>query len=270
MFHEGSDGRFAPSELSDSLRTDAPGSLAGWAAYVAGPTHQKTWSALLHSIRTGENAFRWLHGESVWSWRERHPEEGVVFDQAMASNTRAIVEALLATYDFGRYGTVADIGGGTGALLAAILARHPGVRGTLFDQPHVVAGAPELLAAAGCRRCDIVGGDFFESVPSGTDAYVLKAILHDWEDEEAVQVVRTVHRADRARGRARGHRGRPGRPEQRATGEVQRPEHARRTGRPRADPRGVAAAVPRRWVHAGSSEPFGQDWHVIVGRQAGT
>jgi hypothetical protein len=102
----------------------------------------------------------------------------------------------LATFDFGRFGTVVDVGGGNGTLLAAILARHPATRGVLFDQPHVVAGAPPVLVAAGVAdRCEVVGGSFFEAVPAGGDAYVLKSILHDWEDADCVRILERCRRA---------------------------------------------------------------------------
>ena len=114
----------------------------------------------------------------------------------MTAVSRVQVGAVLAAYDFGRFATVVDVAGGHGALLAAILAKHPGVRGVLFDQPHVVAGAGEVLRAAGvAARCEVVAGSFFEAVPGGGDAYILKAILHDWADAEAVAILRVCRRA---------------------------------------------------------------------------
>jgi hypothetical protein len=110
--------------------------------------------------------------------------------------------ALLDAYDFGRFGTIVDVGGGRGALLAAILREHPGTRGILFDQPHVVAGAPDVLEAAGVAdRCQVVAGSFFESVPEGADAYVMKSIIHDWEDAEATEILRACRRAVGSDGR---------------------------------------------------------------------
>jgi hypothetical protein len=149
-------------------------------------------------VRTGENAFRHVHGEDVWAYRAAHPEEGAVFDRAMTANSRRQGDAVLAAYDFGRFGTVVDVGGGQGAFLGAILARHPAAGGVVFDQPHVVAGAGAVLRAAGVAdRCRVMGGDFFEAVPDGGDAYVLKNILHDWEDEAATAILRTCRRAMR-------------------------------------------------------------------------
>ena len=117
-----------------------------------------------------------------------------MFDGAMASLTGAANRAVLEAYDFGRFGTIVDVGGGNGTLLAAILAAHPGAHGVLFDQPHVVAGAGEVLAPV-ADRVRTVGGSFFESVPEGGDAYLLKWIIHDWEDPEALQILRVCRAA---------------------------------------------------------------------------
>jgi hypothetical protein len=184
-----SDGRFALTELGQGLRSDVPGSLAGWAAFVGRPYHWETWSSLLHSVRTGENAFRSLRGMDVWEYRRAHPDEAAIFDGAMTSLTGALNTAVLAAHDFGRYPLVVDVGGGRGALLAAILERHPHVRGVLFDQPDVVAGAPRA------ERMEVAGGSFFDAVPAGGDAYVLKSVLHDWEDAEALAILRVCHDA---------------------------------------------------------------------------
>jgi hypothetical protein len=188
--------RFASTALGAALRADAPNSLAGWAAFVGEPYHWQAWGALEHSVRTGENAFRHVHGTDSWTFRARHPELSASFDRAMTALSRQVAAAVLAAYDFGRFRTVVDVGGGNGALLAAILARHPATRGVLFDQPHVVAGAPPLLAAAEVAdRCQVAGGSFFETVPAGGDAYVLKSILHDWEDEDCVRILQVCRRA---------------------------------------------------------------------------
>jgi hypothetical protein len=114
----------------------------------------------------------------------------------MTDLARQVAAALLTAYDFGRFGTVVDVGGGNGTLLAAILAEYPKTRGVLFDQPHVVAGAPRVLAGAGVAdRCEVVGGSFFEAVPNGGDAYILKSILHDWEDTDCVRILERCRRA---------------------------------------------------------------------------
>jgi len=196
VLHEEDGRRFALTELGNGLRSDVPESIAGWAAFMGRPVFWQTWGDLLHSIRTGENAFRHIHGQSVWEFRATRPEESVVFDRAMSSMTRVATEAVLAAYDFGRFGTVVDVGGGNGTLLSALLARYPEMHGVLFDQPHVVANAGEVLGA-NAARCEVVSGDFFESVPEGGDAYVLKWIIHDWEDPESIAILRNCRTAMR-------------------------------------------------------------------------
>jgi hypothetical protein len=191
------DGRvFALTELGQPLRTDVPGSLAGWAEFIGTPAFWQAWGALGHSVRTGENAFRHVHGTDPWSWRAERPDASAAFDRAMASLTGGVDQSLLAAYDFGQFGTVVDVGGGNGALLAALLGAFPTMRGILFDQPHVTSSAPAVLGGAGVAdRCRIVAGSFFDGVPEGGDAYVLKSIVHDWEDPEATAIMQACRRA---------------------------------------------------------------------------
>jgi O-methyltransferase/methyltransferase family protein len=196
VLSEGDDGRFATTPVGDCLRTGVPGSLADFAAFVGRPYHWEAWSALVQSVRTGENAFRLVHGRDVWSYRAERPEESALFDRLMATLSAAATEAVLAAYDFGRFGRLVDVGGGTGTLLAAVLAAHPALEGVLFDQPHVVARAPAVLAEAGVAdRCRIESGSFFDGVPAGADAYVLRSIVHDWGDAEAVAILRACRAA---------------------------------------------------------------------------
>lgn len=196
VFREEDGRQFALTDLGAGLRSDAPDSLAGWAAFVGEPYYWQAWGALLHSVRTGENAFRHVHGTDAWTFRARDPERSARFDRAMTALARQVAVAVLAAYDFGRFATIVDVGGGNGTFLAAILTQHPTTRGVLFDQSHVVAGAGSILTAAGvAERCEVVGGSFFEAVPDGGDAYVLKAILHDWEDEACVRILQTCRRA---------------------------------------------------------------------------
>jgi hypothetical protein len=177
---------FELTALGEELR----GPAGAWAAFIGRANHWAAWGQLLHSVRTGQSAFEAVHGVDVWEFRAQHPEEGVVFDAAMTGLSRRVNAAVAAAHDFGRYGVLVDIGGGHGALLAGILAHHPGVRGVLFDQPAVVAGAE-------VENVEVVGGSFFESVPEGGDAYLLKSVLHDWEDEQAIEILRTCRRAAR-------------------------------------------------------------------------
>lgn len=188
--------RFELAPLGELLRSDAPNSLAGWAAYIGRPAHWQAWGDLTHSIRTGENAFRHVHGTDVWTYRSTRPEENAAFDRAMTSLSRRSTAAVLDACDLERFECVADIGGGNGALLAEMLTAHPRLRGLLFDQPHVVAGAPPMLESAGvAERCQIIGGSFFDRVPPDADAYVLSRVIHDWEDEDALRILGSVRSA---------------------------------------------------------------------------
>jgi hypothetical protein len=186
IVHEEDDGTFALTTLGEELR----GPAGAWAAFIGRPYHWTTWGHLIHSVRTGGNAFQALHGVDVWEYRAEHPEEAAIFDAAMTGLSMRVNAAVAAAHDFGRYGVLVDVGGGRGALLAGILARYPGVRGILFDQSAVVAGAE-------ADGLEIVGGSFFESVPEGGDAYMLKSVLHDWEDDPAIQILRVCRRAAR-------------------------------------------------------------------------
>ena len=191
VLHEAEGGRFSLTPLGRPLRGDVPGSLRGWTRLVGREYVWRSWGNLTTAVRNGENSFRALYGADVFEWRAEHPEDSAIFDEAMRSLTAPSTAALLAAYDFGRFGTIVDVGGGNGTLLALLLAAHPTARGILFDQAHVVAGADSVLAAAGVAdRCEIVAGSFFENVPTGGDAYVLKSIIHDWEDEESVAILR--------------------------------------------------------------------------------
>jgi hypothetical protein len=189
VLHEEDDGRFALTAIGDCLRSDAPEPVGGWAAYVGSSSHWQTWGNLLHGVRTGENAFRSVHGVDVWDYRAQHPQESAIFDGAMTAIMLRANGHVLAAYDFGQYARVVDVGGGRGAFLGAILEANPGMRGVLFDQPHVVEGAD--LG----ERCEVVAGSFFEAMPEGADAYLLKAILHDWEDEDAMRILRRCRTA---------------------------------------------------------------------------
>jgi hypothetical protein len=188
VFVEGEGRRFSSNAVGEALRSGVPGSLRDMAIMLGQPYVWEPWGHLMHSVRTGENAFRHVHGESVWEYRERHPEDSAAFDRAMAAGTAAVDRALLDACDFSRFGTVVDVGGGNGALLRALLESQPSLRGILFDRPHVVAGVD-------IERCEAIGGSFFDGVPAGADAYVLKWIIHDWEDEESLAILRSIRAA---------------------------------------------------------------------------
>ena len=190
------EGRFSNTELGEALRHGRPDSVAAWASFIGRPYHWQAWSALEHSVRTGENAFSSVHGVSNWEYRARHPDELTIFDAAMTEGSHAVAEAVVEAYDFGRFETIADIGGGRGALLASVLARYPDARGVLFDRPEVIAGADTLLTEAGVAdRCRAIGGSFFDAVPDDIDAYIFKSVIHDWPDADSVAILSACRRA---------------------------------------------------------------------------
>jgi predicted O-methyltransferase YrrM len=187
--------RFRQTTLSDALRSDVPGSMHGLAV-TTGRLHMRAWPEILHSVRTGRPATELVFGGGLFEHLERDRETAAAFDAAMAGYTSVVARALLGTYDFARFRTLVDVGGGTGALLAAILAAHPDARGVNFDLPHVAERARALIAAQGLAdRCAVASGDFFAAVPPGGDAYLLKMILHDWDDERSVAILRRVREA---------------------------------------------------------------------------
>lgn len=198
VFEEDENRRFALTPMGDCLRTDSATPIGAWAECVGSPYVWRTWGHLLHSIRTGENAFQSLNGKDIWNYRAERPEEGAVFDRAMTEFSRGGAEAVIGAYDFSALNHVVDVGGGRGLMLAAILTAHPRMQGTLFDQPGVIAGAEAVLEAHGVvDRCRMVGGSFFESVPEGGDAYVMRVVIHDWDDDEAIAILKACRRAMR-------------------------------------------------------------------------
>lgn len=184
------DDYFGLTEIGACLRTDAAEPISGWAQFVGRPYHWQAWSSLLHTVRTGETAFIHVHGRAGWDFRATNPIESGIFDQAMTDFSRRASRALLNSYDFSPYATIVDVGGGRGALLAAILAEHRSARGVLLDLPHVVRDADQVLRAGNVAdRCAVVGANFFEYIPPDGDLYILKSVLHDWPDEDARSVL---------------------------------------------------------------------------------
>ena len=196
VFLETGNKEFSLTPLGICLTSDPPGSTQNYARWIGTPGQWGSWGNLLHSIKSGQSALRFTYGMDAWTYRMQHPEEQAVFDSAMTSNSRPDAEAALEAYDFSRFGCVVDVGGGQGLLLKAILLACPATRGILFDQPQVIASADQMLASAGlAQRCQIVAGSFFESVPENGDVYVMKVILHDWDDRTSIDILRTCRRA---------------------------------------------------------------------------
>ncbi|MDP8973786.1 MAG: acetylserotonin O-methyltransferase [Actinomycetota bacterium] len=196
VFAEQPDGQFGSTPLAEYLRTNTPRSLRAWAMQIGQQYLWTSWGHLLHSVRTGEPAFPELHGTTAWEYRAAHPEEDAVFNAAMTALSAGVAEAIVQSYDFSGMDVLMDVGGGEGVLLAAILAENPALRGVLFDQPHVLTGANDLLEREGVvDRCELVSGSFFEAVPGGADAHLLKSIVHDWDDAATVKILRACRAA---------------------------------------------------------------------------
>jgi hypothetical protein len=190
------EGRVHLTQLGDLLRDDVPGSMRSYALALTAPYAMRAWEALPTAVCTGDPAFRHAHGLHFWDYLSAHPQEGADFDGAMSGAAVTRAEALLAARNLSDIGTLVDVGGGLGRLIATALAATPGLHAILFDRPQVLAGAEAALSATGLReRCQLVGGDFFDAVPVGGDAYVLSRILHDWPDAEAIAILRACHRA---------------------------------------------------------------------------
>jgi hypothetical protein len=195
VFARDADGRFQLNPLAEPLREGGPESVRALSVMV-GEEQDHCWDDLLETVRTGETAFDRLYGQPVFDYLGEHSEPAKIFDAAMTGFSGRAMRAMLDAYDLSGVATLADIGGGLGTNLTAALGRYPVMRGLLFDQPHVVARARPRLEAAGVSgRCAIEGGDFFEAVPSGADAYLLGHIVHDWDDAKAGLILDNVRRA---------------------------------------------------------------------------
>ncbi|MEU1287198.1 methyltransferase [Kitasatospora sp. NPDC005856] len=185
---------FAVTPLGALLHRDAPGSLHHLASLMAGEAYQ-TWTAATHALRTGLPAFETVFGKPMFDWLGDHPEAHATFNESQAGLVTLRLLPLLDR-DWSGVGTVVDVGGGNGRLLGTLLARHRQLRGVLFDLPQVAEEARHGLGDDDVReRCQVVGGDFFATVPSGGDVYVLAQILHDWADDRAVEILRRCHQA---------------------------------------------------------------------------
>jgi hypothetical protein len=196
VFEEPARGVFALTPLGDTLRSDTPGSVRDFAIAETAFGHWQPWGRLLESVRTGQPQAHEALGIELWQWYSEYPEEAAFFSRAMGNLSALAASELLRVYDFTSAHTVVDVGGAYGELLATVLEAHPQLRGVLFDLPYVIADAQPAIAARGLTdRCELVSGDFFEGVPAGGDVYLLKQILHDWSDDEAIRLLRRCHHA---------------------------------------------------------------------------
>ena len=201
VFTEEPDGRFRLTTLGETLRSGGPSSVRDWALYVGSPQTWQVWARLRESVMTGEPGFELAHGMPMWDYLARNPELGGAFDRWMTRQSDQHNAALVAAYDFAPFHVVADVGGGRGSTLAAILRAYPSLRGILLDLPQVVALASSLKTAGVDDRCRVVGGDMLRAVPAGADVYLVKRVLMDWGDAEAIRILRNCAEAIRAGGR---------------------------------------------------------------------
>jgi hypothetical protein len=202
VFEEQQDGAFALTSLGQCLRAGVPGSARAMVLLFAGERVHESWKELEYCVRTGNPVFRKRGLDDPFVDPERSEAETANFDAAMADFTKLAAMAIAATYDFGPIRTLVDVGGGNGALMIGILQTNSHLRGIVYDQPSAAERAKKQIAEHGlAERCEAVGGDFFKAVPRGGDAYILKHVIHDWDDERAGAILRNCHAAMGAGGK---------------------------------------------------------------------
>ncbi|ARV60124.1 methyltransferase [Nostocales cyanobacterium HT-58-2] len=195
IFAENEQGYFTLTPLASYLQSDAPNSVQAFAISF-GEEHYRAWGDILYSIQTGDSAFQNLYGTPVFQYYAQNPQAGKTFDEAMTNVSAKDKTEIVAAYDFSSIRKLVDIGGGHGSFIASILKANPTMEGILFERPSVVEGANSVLEAEGVsKRCQVVAGNFFESLPSGGDAYILKYVIHLLDDERAIALLKNCHSA---------------------------------------------------------------------------
>src|SRR5215813_13353836 len=196
LFIEDTAHRFSLAPLGEALKTGAQGSARATVLTLAGDWFTRGLDHLLYSVQTGKTGFEKAFGVQVFDWLANHPEQASLFSETMVGFHGAEPAAVAAAYDFSGFGTIVDVGGATGNLLTTILGKYPSPRGILFDMPHVVRDAPALIQARGLtEHVRIESGSFFESVPTGGDAYLLSHIIHDWSEDQCLTILGNCRRA---------------------------------------------------------------------------
>ena len=187
---------FANTPYSESLRSDAPNSMRNGAIFMGEEWHWRVWGNMLYSVQTGKPAWGHVHGAEVFDYLAENPGQAEIFNNAMTDMSVATAPAIVEAYDFSGIKTLTDIAGGHGYMLAQILRANPTMKGILFDVPPVIAGAGALLEKEGVsERVEKVSGDFFAAVPEKSDAYLMKHIIHDWDDERATKILQNINQA---------------------------------------------------------------------------
>ncbi len=193
LLRETSPGHFTTTATGDCLRKDAPISLRDFFIAELAPGHWLPWGRLHDAVKEGRSVAADALGCDVWTYYQRNAEEGACFARAMSNISNVVVGEVLPAYDFARFSRIVDVGGSQGALLAGVLRANPAARGVLFDRADVIASGQAAVAAYGFGpRLEAVAGDFFESAPADGDLYLLKSILHDWDDAHCAKILRTV------------------------------------------------------------------------------
>lgn len=196
IFIESGPRSFALTPPAEYLRTDHPESFRDMAVWIADPFHFTIAASLLHSVRTGQPTVEHVTGKPAFEYFATDKVEFDRFHRAMTTMSEMALKPALETYDFSQFKTVVDVGGGHGSALCSILQKCPGGKGVLFDLPDIIPGAKTRIDEQGLNgRCQTVAGDFFQSVPAGGDAYFMKHIIHDWEDDKAITILRNCRNA---------------------------------------------------------------------------
>jgi hypothetical protein len=196
IFSETEDNLFQLTPHAEYLRSDIPGSLRSWALLAGQDWFLRALGQLLHSVKAGQTAFDSVYNMGLFKYFGQNVAAGRLFDQAMTGVTQGAAEAVLEAYDFSGIDTIVDVGGGQGALIMSILKKYPEMRGILFDLPAVIQRAKaSLTEEVVLARCELVAGDFFHQVPGGGDAYIMKAVIHDWDDDQALTILRNCRQA---------------------------------------------------------------------------
>lgn len=197
IFEEVAPKVFAQTYISEILRSDAPNSMRNGAIFMGEDWHWKVWGNLLESVKTGNPSWKYALGDDVFDYfaKPENAEQSEIFNNAMTDMSVGTAPPIVEAYDFSGIETIADIAGGHGVLLSQILQANPGTKGILFDLPHVLEGARSAFEKTGVsERVEKVSGDFFREVPSA-DAYIMKHIIHDWDDEKSVAILKNIHQA---------------------------------------------------------------------------
>ncbi|OLE35982.1 MAG: hypothetical protein AUI36_27185 [Cyanobacteria bacterium 13_1_40CM_2_61_4] len=202
VFAETEPGYFTLTSLADLLRTDAPSSLKGLALMAGSDWHNRAWAHLFESVQTGKSYFATTYGMHMYEYLRQHPADQDNLAEAMASMSQQDAVAVCTGYDFSAFHTLVDVGGGTGYFLAALLKTYPTLKGILLDQPGVADQARARIKAEGLDdRCEVIGGDFFHSVPRGGDGYTIKGVIENWDDERAGTILTNCREAMNPEGR---------------------------------------------------------------------